>query len=344
MNKSGKKFLLIFVLILIIATGCESKVEPINKTTYALGTEIHITVWTNNQQKGEEAIQKSFKRIQEIEERMSANIETSDVSLINKSAGVDWVDVHEDTAYVINKSLGYAKISKGAFDPTIGKLVKLWGIHTGNERVPTDSEIEDALAYVNYNLLDKKDETIFMLKKSGARIDLGGIAKGYAADEVYSILKDSGIKHGLINLGGNVLTLGKKVDGEKWRVGIQNPYAPTGTHIAIAEVSDETVVTSGNYERYFIKDGIRYHHIIDTKTGYPSKNGIIGATIITSKSIDADALSTSVYTLGVESGLKLIEELEGVETMIITEENKVYISSGLEKVITMVDDKFSIAE
>lgn len=346
MTNKMKKFLLISMasITLILFIGCQKEEEMMSETAYMLGTQLQISVWTDNKQTGSRAIEKSFERIAEIEKRLSVNIDQSDISLINKNAGVDSVDVHEDTAFVINKSLEYAKLSKGAFDPTIGKLVKLWGIGSENEKIPLKSEIEEALSFVDYNLLRSIDKNRFVLDKKGASIDLGGIAKGYAADEVYSILKNSGIKHAIINLGGNILTLGKKTDETNWRVGIQNPYEPTGTHMGIVEVVDQTVVTSGNYERFFIKDNIRYHHIIDTKTGYPADKGIISATIITNKSIDADALSTSVYTLGVEEGIKLIEGLQNVETIIITGDNKVYLTSGIEEKFTIVDGKFSLAD
>lgn len=343
-------FMCTLIILLGSITGCQSsELVNISKKTYALGTHITLSVWTNNQNQGNKAIEESFKRIIEIEERMSANIETSDVSKINENAGMNPVDVHKDTAFVINKSLEYAKLSNGTFDPTIGKLVKLWGIGSTSaedpdHKIPSEKEISDALNYIDYNLLKNIGSNSFLLEKANASIDLGGIAKGYAADEVYSILKNNGINHALINLGGNVLTLGTKADGTKWRVGIQNPYEPTGTHLAIIEIADQTVVTSGNYERYFIKDDIRYHHILDTKTGYPAQKGIISSTIITDSSIDADALSTSVYALGVEEGLKLIESLENTETLIITEDNKVYLSSGLDKIITIVDNNFSLAE
>ena len=237
MGNRMKKFLLIILAImtLVLFIGCQKKEEMISETAYMLGTQLHITVWTDKQT-GSRAIKKSFERIAEIEERLSVNIDESEISLMNKNAGINSVEVHEDTAFVINKSLEYAKLSKGAFDPTIGKLVKLWGIGSENARIPQDSEIKEAMNYVDYNLLSNTGKLSFILNKKDASIDLGGIAKGYAADEVYSILKNSGIEHAIINLGGNILTLGKKTDETNWRVGIQNPYEPTGTHMGIVEI------------------------------------------------------------------------------------------------------------
>jgi len=344
----GRKLNMIFtaliLLISITLVGCEKKVEMVTDTAYMLGTQLQISVWTADKKAAEATIKESFDRISEIEQRMSVNIENSDISLLNENAGRNPVQVHDDVAFVIEKSLDYARISKGAFDPTIGKLVKLWGIGTKEERIPQQSEIEEAIQYVNYNLLSREGENKFKLDIEEMYADLGGIAKGYAADEVYSILKISGIQHAIINLGGNVFTLGKKVDESDWKVGIQNPFQPTGTHMGIVQISDKAVVTSGNYERFFVKDNKRYHHIIDPHTGYPSENGVISATIITNHSIDADALSTSVYVLGVEEGLKLVESLENVEGILITEDRRVYLSSGMKGKLDIVDNQFQFAE
>lgn len=168
------------------------------------------------------------------------------------------------------------------------------------------------------------------LKKVGQSIDLGGIAKGYAGDEAIKIYKKHGIESAYINLGGNVVVLGKKPNGKPWKIGIQNPRDIKGKYIGIVEVSDKAVITSGDYERYFEENGKRYHHIFDPNTGYPANSGLISATIITGLSIEGDALSTAVFVLGLEKGIELVESLEGVEGIFITEDKNIYVTSGLE--------------
>lgn len=336
-------FVIIFMLLFgVFSLKDNKKDEVVTRSTFMLNTTLKISVWIDDESKGVEIIQECFERISEIEKKMSVNIKDSEVSQINKNAQKDFTKVSEDTSKVLNKAIHYAKLSNGAFDPTIGKLLKLWGFGTENQKIPRKTEIDDALKYVDYKLLVKNNKNEFKLENKKMRIDLGGIAKGYAGDEVYKIIKEKGVKRAIIDLGGNILTLGKKMDGEDWKIGIQNPFEPTGTPLGVIEESNKAIVTSGNYERFFVKNKKRYHHIIDSNTGYPSENGIIGDTIITNSSIDADALSTAVYVLGVEKGLALIENIENVECIIVTKDKKVYLSSGMKEKFKIEDTKFQI--
>ena len=179
----------------------------------------------------------------------------------------------QDTYSVIEKAVQYSKLTDGALDATIEPIVKLWGIGTDKERVPSKNEIEEKLKLVNYKdiILDNKNSTV-QLKRTGQAIDLGAIAKGYTADEIKKVLLDNKISSALINLGGNVFAVGNKTDGTSWNIGIQNPLDTRGQYLGTISVTDKSVVTSGNYERFFIVDGKRYHHIFDPKTGYPSEN------------------------------------------------------------------------
>ncbi|QZY56609.1 FAD:protein FMN transferase [Crassaminicella profunda] len=335
-------FCIIILLFISLLSGCSKKKEVVTDSAYMLGTHLNISIWTEDENKGKEVIKECFERISEIEKKMSANIKDSEVNQINNNEENRLIKVSTDTSNVLNKALEYAKISNGVFDPTIGKLVKLWGIGTENEKVPQRLEIDDALKYVNYKLLKKEENNAYKLDKEGMRIDLGGIAKGYAADEVYRILKNKGVEHAVINLGGNIYTLGTRQDGQIWKIGIQDPFEPTGTYMGIVQFSDKAIVTSGNYERFFVKNNKRYHHIIDPKTGYPSENGIISSTIIANHSMDADALSTSVYILGVKKGLALVEKIENVECIIVTKDHKVYLSSGMKGKLNIENDRFQI--
>jgi len=340
-------FLMLLITIIAILSGCASnkgKNTVIKEEIYALGTVIQIQIYDADEEKAKKAIEESEKRVQEIENKMTVNKEKSEVILINENSGINSVQVSPDTFYVIQKAKKYSDLSGGAFDLTVEPIVKLWGIGTENARVPKQEEIDALLGLVDYNdvLLDESTNQV-KLNREGQAIDLGAIAKGYAGDEVKKILKEHGIKTAFVNLGGNVVTLGSKLDGSPWRIGVQNPLDERGKHIAVIEVVDETLVTSGNYERYFIEDGKRYHHIIDPKTGYPAEAGIISSTIVTNSSIDADALSTSVYVLGLEKGMELIESLENVEAVIVTEDKKIYVTSGLKERFKLENEEFQLA-
>ncbi|WP_341876510.1 FAD:protein FMN transferase [Defluviitalea saccharophila] len=340
-------FLMLLITIIAILSGCASnkgKNTVIKEEIYALGTVIQIQIYDADEEKAKKAIEESEKRVQEIENKMTVNKEKSEVILINENSGINSVQVSPDTFYVIQKAKKYSDLSGGAFDLTVEPIVKLWGIGTENARVPKQEEIDALLGLVDYNdvVLDESTNQV-KLNREGQAIDLGAIAKGYAGDEVKKILKEHGIKTAFVNLGGNVVTLGSKLDGSPWRIGVQNPLDERGKHIAVIEVVDETLVTSGNYERYFIEDGKRYHHIIDPKTGYPAEAGIISSTIVTNSSIDADALSTSVYVLGLEKGMELIESLENVEAVIVTEDKKIYVTSGLKDRFKLENEEFQLA-
>lgn len=272
---------------------------------------------------------------------MSAFKENSEISKINLNAGVVLEKVSKDTYFVVKNSIKYSNILEGTFDPTIRPLVKLWNIGAEKEFIPKKINIEEALKLVNYNdvILDESNHSV-MLKNKKQALDVGGIAKGFAADEVRDIFYKHNIKSALIDLGGNIFALGSKADNTPWKVGIQNPLKPRGEHIGILSVADKSVVTSGNYERYFMKDGERFHHIIDPKTGYPSQSKIISATIISDNSIDGDGLSTGVYILGIDKALRIIEEIQGIEAIFITEDKKVYITSGIKDVFELTDEEF----
>ena len=282
-------------------------------------------------------------RVRELENKMSTKIATSEVSKINDNAGIDKVKVSDDTFTVINEALKYGKISKGKFDITVGNLVDLWGIGTENEKVPSKEEIQKALATVDYNKveIDDNNKTVF-LKDKGMKIDLGAIAKGYVADDIVKILEKDGVKSAIINLGGNVYVYGNK-GGKNFKIGIRNPLSPDpNDYLGIYQSQNESVVTSGVYERFFEKDGKRYHHILSTSDGYPIDNNLISTSIITKSSMDADALSTTTFALGLEEGLKLIENTKNTEAMFITADKKIYMTSGLKEKFELKNSDFTI--
>ncbi|HDK7157356.1 TPA: FAD:protein FMN transferase [Clostridium botulinum] len=333
--------LLLCICLPLVFVGCDSKSEePVSRETYLMGTIINIKAYGKNADK---AVQASVDKISDIENKMSLNISTSEINKINKNAGIAPVKVSKNTFDVVKASLIYSEKTKGSFDITVEPLVSLWGIGTDKARIPSKDEINNALKLINYKdvVINEKESTI-MLKRKGQAIDLGAIAKGYTADELKKVLLNHNVSSAFLNLGGNIYVLGNKPDKTPWKIGVQNPLEPRGDYLGIVSVSDKSVVTSGNYERFFERNGKRYHHIFDTKTGYPAEKGLISVSIISNKSIDGDALSTSVYTLGLDEGKKLIESLKDVEAVFVTNDKKVYITSGLKDTFKLTNTDFKL--
>ncbi|MDF2986792.1 MAG: rane-associated lipoprotein involved in thiamine biosynthesis [Eubacterium sp.] len=299
-----------------------------------MGTVITERVYGDN---AEAVTEKILNRMHEIEDNLSINIRTSSISQMN--SGSKGSIYSEEVIKILETAKRYSALSNGAFDVTIGPLVKEWGVFTEHPRVPAKQRIDELLGLVDYKSIDiNKKENTAKLTKAGQLVDLGGIAKGYAADEAVNVCIQNDVKSAYINLGGNVSVLGSKPDGSPWKIGLQNPRGLEGEYIGILNIANKTVVTSGDYERYFVKDGIRYHHIIDPKTGYPSKSDLISSTIVTDKSIEADALSTATFVLGLEKSKRLISGLQGVEAVFVTKDKKVYVTDNLKKYFTFKDE------
>jgi len=304
-----------------------NKMAQSTREFYALGTVIQFKAYGK---KADKICDLAMDKINEIENNMSVFIDNSEVSTINKNAGIAQVKVSIGTYYVIKKAVEYGRMSGGAFDPTIRPVVGLWGIQTDNARIPNTDEINRNSRLVNYKdiILDEQNCTV-MLRNKNQALDLGAIAKGFAADEVKNIFCKNKIKSALIDLGGNIFALGKKPDDTPWKIGIQDPFKRRGEFVGVICVTGRSIVTSGNYERYFINNGKRFHHIMNPLTGNPSENGVISATIISDYSIDGDALSTCAFVMGIEEGLKLAESIKGVDALFITENKKIYTTSGI---------------
>ncbi|HKJ85476.1 MAG TPA: FAD:protein FMN transferase, partial [Spirochaetia bacterium] len=269
----------------------------------------------------------------------------TELMAVNDAAGEEAVVVSPDTFEVVRQAVEYSRRTEGAFDVTVGPLVSLWGIGSGGEVVPAEQLIAEARASIDYAKvqLDPARRTIY-LPDPAMGVDVGGIAKGYAADEAARILREQGVDSALLDFGGNILTVGEKPDGSPWRIGIQVPDAGRGEYLGIAEVVDLAVVTSGTYERYFIYDGVRYHHILDTETGYPARNGIESVTIITPESMRADALSTALFVMGAERAMAYVESQPDVEALFVNTENEVFMSSGMGDYFSLTNEAFTISE
>lgn len=329
---------------LITLGGCSNTPEePETRTQILLGTTVTIRIYEGATQA---AFDRAFDRVREIEERMSTNtVDYSSTELIevNRAAGDHPVEVSADTFYVVERGLEYSRMTDGAFDVSIGPMVDLWGIGTEYAEVPSEEEIDRHLELVDYSKveLDPEARTIY-LPEEGMGLDVGAIAKGYAADEVARILGEEGIEHALLDFGGNILAIGLKPDGSQWKIGIQNPLERRGAFLGVVEDNEMTVVTSGDYERFFEKDDLRYHHIIDSRTGYPARTGLSSVTIVAEDSTEADALSTAVYVMGIERGAELIERLDGVEAAFVTKDRSVYMTSGMPDRFDVTNERFEV--
>lgn len=337
-----------FSLFAVLLVGCLAAIgwwraaddHAVSRTEFMMGTYVEARAY------GRQAaitLNLVFARLEEIEQKMATNRTDSEIAQVNALAGKRAVLVSADTFLVVERALEFAEITAGKYDPTILPIVELWRIGTPQARVPSQGEISGKLPLVNYQAvqLNEEQHSVF-LRQQGMGLDLGSIAKGYAADEAMAIFRQHGVRDVFISLGGNVYTMGLNPQGERWRIGIQDPEGDHNAFIGVVETSNETLVTSGAYERYFEAGGCRYHHIIDPFTGYPAESDVLSSTIITSKSIDADALSTSVFILGREKGLQLIERLPGVDAVVIDVDHRVYVSSGMHGRFTLTDRSYHL--
>ena len=312
----------------------ENRVKQIQKTFFALGTvnSILIAYEESMEEKIIDVLEQIKLKVQNLDNLLSVFKDTSEISQINEAAGKNLVLVSPDTYCIILKAVEYSKLSEGTFDITTRPLSKLWGIGKKGDFIPTIHEIRKTKKLVNYkDILIEENTQRIGLKKSGQAIDLGGIAKGYAADEAKRILLEHNISNAIINFGGTVIALG---EGKK--VGIQNPDLKTGTSIGVLNVRNQSVVTSGWYERYFIKDGKWYHHLIDPRTGAPTDNGLCSITVVGNSAMEMDALSTAVFVLGIEEGTKLLKRCE-TEGIFILKTQEVFITSGLQEQFKLIN-------
>lgn len=328
------KKLIVFILsIIIILTGCKrndiyGNNVPISKDGFYFDTIITISIYGETKEKSERVIEDCFTIAQEMENKLSKTVTNSDIYNINNNLN-SFVEVSEDTITVINTAIKYSTLSNGMFDITMGNVINLWDFEEGV--LPDESDIKRELSEVNYKNISINNNTV-CLSGTNVSLDVGGIAKGYIADKMKEYLLSQDIDCAIINLGGNVDVIGTKPDNSPFNVGIANPDDDSKALVSV-ECEDLSVVTSGTYQRYFEKDGISYHHILDTKTGFPVKNNIKSVTVISKSSIDCDALSTTCFLLGKEKGLKLIEEIDNTECIFILDDNSVVPSSGMGKSI-----------
>jgi FAD:protein FMN transferase len=316
--------------------------REVSRSEFVLGTACSVRLVGGGSEKLLDAV---FARLKQIEDELSVNKPNSQIDAVNAQAGISAVAVGPDALAILKRDLELSTWSDGAFDPSVGPLVKLWGIGTDHARLPKGAEIAAAKSMVGWKdiVLDEAKGTVFLTRK-GMALDLGSTSKGYAADEVARLIRAAHVKGAIIDLGGNVLALGSRPDRKPWRIGLQDPFsAERGAYLGVASLVDKTMVTSGVYERYFMQDGKRYHHILDTKTGYPVDNGLMSVTVITPKSFDADGFTTTIFALGRVRGMALARE-KGLDVILVDSDKKVYMSPGVSAYFEISDPSFSFAE
>ncbi|MBN3526343.1 FAD:protein FMN transferase [Paenibacillus apiarius] len=325
-----------------------SKKEPPNalvtKTLFKFDTMISLKLYGDKA--SEKHLMEIEKMLDQIDQQINMNNHASEIHQVNAAAGKQAVKVSQGTFDLVKVSVDYAVDTKGAFDPSIGSLVSLWKIGNGGEHPPAASLIQQAKSLVNYRdiEMDAKNVTI-KLAKAGMSIDLGGIGKGYAADLAANYLRQEKVESAIIDLGGSsIIAIGSKPTGEPWRIGLQDPDRERGERLAVIQLQDETIDSSGVYERFFMDNGVRYHHILDPETGSPTQNGIKSVTIIGGTATDADVLSTAAVIMGLEDGLAYIQQKPDVEAMFIMEDNKVYVTSGLQGKIKLTNTRYTVVD
>ncbi len=309
--------LLIGMLIAVFAYNIQR--AGYSETFFAMDTVMTFRVYGAGAKK---AVAQAREKVSELENKLSMYRQGSDIQILNDNPRGP-VQLQKDTAALLSRAQAYSALSDGRFDITMGEVSALWGIGTGHERVPGDDEIAAALKNTgNLQLMGQSAQTKSL-------VDLGGIAKGYATDEVRSVLAQLGIQRAVLDLGGNILVMGEKGKGLPWSIGIRDPLDAAGIAGKL-QVSDCAIVTSGGYERFFEKDGILYHHILDPKTGKPARSDLLSVTVVSRDGALADAMSTAIYVAGMEEGLSLAKKA-GVEAILINHNKEVKTTEGIAK-------------
>lgn len=332
MKRYGKRIcalaLLAGLLLQLCACGSAAP-ETTSKTLFVLDTSCTITLYGGDAAENETVLAGAFDLCTKYENLLSTTLETSDIYKLNHR---QTSTVSAETAALLQKGLDYGAKTDGAFDITIEPLTALWNFDSETHAVPADADIAAARAKVNYKNVTVSGTTVTFADET-TQLDLGGIAKGYIADEVAAYLREKGVAHALVNLGGNVLCVGGKSDTEDFTVGIEKPFDTTS--IAAVKGRDLSVVTSGVYQRYYYVGDRLYHHILDPRTGYPYDNGLLSVTIIGPNSCECDALSTSCFALGLDGGLSLIAATDGYYAVFVTSDYKLHFSEGAETALAL---------
>lgn len=308
------------------------------RDVFAMDTYMTVKAYGSN---GDAAVDAAVDEINRLDALLSTGKKDSEIGQINANNGGQ---LSEDGALLMERSLELYESTNGAFDVAIYPVMKAWGFTDGNYQVPDADTLKATLELVDPSLIDYDKETsIVSFKKDGVQIDLGGIAKGYTSSRIMDIYEEKCVTSGLVNLGGNAQVFGTKPDGSLWRVAVQSPDSED-EYLGVLETKDKAIITSGGYERYFEKDGVTYHHIIDSSTGYPADNGLISVTIVSADGTLADGLSTSLFVMGKDKATDYWKaHSDEFDMILLTDDEKLYVSEGIKDSFTS-DREFEIVE
>jgi len=327
-TRSVVSLLIVILLFCVSIVFLREEAGPLVRTRLLMGTVVEIRILDEDAADFDEAVSAAFSAMAGVEAMMSPHLSDSEISRL--SAAEKRLSVSAETREVIQRSLDISAASQGAFDISIGQLIHLWGFAEGEPQRPERKLIEETLAETGPDALAVSGTEIIK-RSSDIAVDLGGVAKGFAIDRAIGVLAAAGVRHASVNAGGDMRLLGDRGGGVKWRIGIQHPRRPQQI-LARLDLADVAVVTSGDYERYFEEEGVRYHHILDPRSGYPA-DACQAVTVVAVDALTADALATAVFVLGTERGLALLNS-SGVEGMIVDQNGQVEMTSGLKEIIS----------
>jgi len=329
-----------FAILTVSLTGCGkasssseivSKKKAYTHEIFAMDTYMTMKIYGG----GDGVLVKAEKRIQALEEELSVNRKNSDIWNINKNAGSE-VKISVDTRTILRKAAEISDKTGGALDITLYPVICEWGFTTGDYKIPEPEKLTALLRHVDYRNVGISGRSVMIPENCG--IDLGALAKGYTGDELIRVFSSRGVESAIINLGGNVQTLGTKPDGSKWKVAIRDPF-DIEEDICTVEVESKAVITSGNYERYFTgEDGKDYWHIIDPTDGYPADNGLVSVTIIGESGIDCDALSTALFVMGKDKAIEFCRSNTDIDAVLVSDDKAIYYTEGIADCFTNLSD------
>ena len=328
MKKTGKSFLLLICMLLMLSTCQAEAAKTEEKTAYlfAMDTTMTIRLFGGS----DELMQALQKRVNDIENQVSVTREGTDIYRLNHENAVEAVG--EDSAVILNRALELCSETGGALDISVYPIVREWGFTTGEYHVPKQERIRELLAFVDYEKIERTDGGYRI--PEGMAVDLGSVTKGYTGDMLAGMIREAGVQSAILDLGGNIQTVGKKTDGSYWRVAVRSPEDTAGL-IGVLQVADEAVITSGGYERFFEDEqGNIWWHIIDPKTGYPARNGVISMTIVGREGIRCDALSTALFVMGPEAAIEFWRAHGDFEMIMITKDGDLFITPSLNERFT----------
>jgi thiamine biosynthesis lipoprotein len=294
-----------------------------------LGSPLEMTVVAKDTVQGNYYIDLAVAEVKRVENLISDWIPTTQISRVNQNAGIKPIKVDKEVYELVERAIKVSQITSGAFDISYASMDKIWKFDGTMKAMPTEEAIKKSVSKIGYKniILDPKEQTIF-LKNEGMKLGLGGIGQGYIADKVYELLFFKGCTSGIVNVSGDINAWGKQPDGKPWTVGIVNPLNKNKI-FATFPLENNAVETSGSYEKYVVFNGIRYSHIIDPRTGYPAK-GVVSVSVFAKQTEIADALATGIFVLGVEVGLDLVNQLKGIECIIVDDKGKIHSSKGID--------------